>query len=110
MSTPGRDWGVMSISTEISRKIPAGWYPCREDRARRRWWNGVEWTDYYAAVQKPTRRLVDNPVEVEAGKGIAVVPTPRHNRPLGRFLVILVCSLVIVETVLALVLIAHNAR
>ncbi len=113
MSTPVRDWGVMSISTEISRKIPAGWYPCREDRSRRRWWNGVEWTEYYAPLQKPSLRLVDNTVAptVAPLPSIAAdrVVTPTRQRMLRRLLPGLVCSLAGMETVLALLLMAHNA-
>ena len=39
----------MAVTADIAHRIPAGWYPDREDRSRRRWWNGVEWTDYYSA-------------------------------------------------------------
>jgi Protein of unknown function (DUF2510) len=45
----------MAITADIAHRIPAGWYPCREDRSRRRWWDGTEWTDYYSAA--PTRPL-----------------------------------------------------
>jgi hypothetical protein len=103
----------MSISTEISRKIPAGWYPCREDRSLRRWWNGVEWTEYYAPLQKPSLRLVEtNVVSAVASlpptTAVRVVSASRQ-RVLGRLLLALVCSLAGMETVLALLLIAHNA-
>jgi hypothetical protein len=39
----------VAVTADIARRIPAGWYPDRDDRARRRWWNGVEWTEYYSA-------------------------------------------------------------
>ncbi len=39
----------MAVTADIAHRIPAGWYPDRDDRSRRRWWNGVEWTDYYSA-------------------------------------------------------------
>jgi len=113
VSTPVRDWGVMSISTEISRKIPAGWYPCREDRSRRRWWNGVEWTEYYAPFQKPSLRLVESPatpaVAPQPPTPAARVVSASRQRILSRVLLVLVCSLAGMETVLALLLLAHNA-
>jgi hypothetical protein len=39
----------VAVTADIAHRIPAGWYPDREDRSRRRWWNGHEWTDYYSA-------------------------------------------------------------
>lgn len=39
----------MAVTADIAHRIPAGWYPDRESRARRRWWNGHEWTEYYSA-------------------------------------------------------------
>jgi len=39
----------VAVTADIAHRIPAGWYPDREDRSRRRWWNGVEWTDYFSA-------------------------------------------------------------
>jgi len=39
----------VAVTADIAHRIPAGWYPDRDDRSRRRWWNGVEWTDYYSA-------------------------------------------------------------
>jgi Protein of unknown function (DUF2510) len=39
----------VAVTADIAHRIPAGWYPDREDRSRRRWWNGIEWTDYYSA-------------------------------------------------------------
>jgi hypothetical protein len=38
----------VTVAADIAHRIPAGWYPDREDRSRRRWWNGVEWTEYYS--------------------------------------------------------------
>jgi hypothetical protein len=49
----------MAVSTSVSHRIPAGWYPDRYDRTRRRWWNGTEWTDYYSANPDTSRRLAD---------------------------------------------------
>jgi hypothetical protein len=40
---------TVAVTADIAHRIPAGWYPDRDDRSRRRWWNGVEWTDYYSA-------------------------------------------------------------
>ncbi len=45
----------MAITADIAHRIPAGWYPDRDDRSRRRWWDGTEWTDYYSAA--PVRAL-----------------------------------------------------
>ncbi len=39
----------MAVTADIAHRIPAGWYPDRDDRSRRRWWNGVEWTEYFSA-------------------------------------------------------------
>ena len=39
----------MAVTADIAHRIPAGWYPDRENRSRRRWWNGVEWTEYFSA-------------------------------------------------------------
>jgi hypothetical protein len=39
----------VAVTADIAHRIPAGWYPDRDDRTRRRWWNGVEWTQYYSA-------------------------------------------------------------
>ena len=39
----------MAVTADIAHRIPAGWYPDRDDRSRRRWWNGVEWTEYCSA-------------------------------------------------------------
>jgi Protein of unknown function (DUF2510) len=39
----------VAVTADIAHRIPAGWYPDRDDRARRRWWNGVEWTEYFSA-------------------------------------------------------------
>jgi hypothetical protein len=48
----------MVISNAIAHRIPAGWYPDRFDRSRRRWWDGTEWTDYYSAAPVSHLRLV----------------------------------------------------
>ena len=40
---------TVAVTADIAHRIPAGWYPDRDDRSRRRWWNGVEWTEYYSA-------------------------------------------------------------
>jgi hypothetical protein len=45
----------MAITADIAHRIPAGWYPCREDRSRRRWWDGTEWTEYFSDA--PTRPI-----------------------------------------------------
>lgn len=37
-------------ATAVVRRIPAGWYPDRNDRSRRQWFDGAEWTDYFSAV------------------------------------------------------------
>jgi hypothetical protein len=48
----------MAVTAAVTRRIPAGWYPDRNDRSRRQWFDGREWTDYYSAVPKPTLQLV----------------------------------------------------
>jgi hypothetical protein len=40
---------IVAVTADIAHRIPAGWYPDRDDHSRRRWWNGVEWTEYYSA-------------------------------------------------------------
>jgi hypothetical protein len=44
----------VAVTADIAHRIPAGWYPVREDRSRRRWWNGKEWTEYYSANPEHT--------------------------------------------------------
>ena len=51
--------GTVAVTADIAHRIPAGWYPDRDDRSRRRWWNGAEWTEYYSAnpdTQAPAPR------------------------------------------------------
>lgn len=43
----------MVVSTAVAHRIPAGWYPDRDDPARRRWWDGSVWTEHYAPVTGP---------------------------------------------------------
>jgi hypothetical protein len=45
----------MAVTVDIAHHIPAGWYPDRADRTRRRWWDGTAWTDYYSAMPTPDR-------------------------------------------------------
>jgi hypothetical protein len=40
----------VAVTADIARRIPAGWYPDRADRSRRRWWDGTQWTEYYSAA------------------------------------------------------------
>jgi hypothetical protein len=50
----------VAVTADIAHRIPAGWYPDRDDRSRRRWWNGVEWTEYFSAnpdTQDPRPQL-----------------------------------------------------
>jgi hypothetical protein len=50
----------VAVTADIAHRIPAGWYPDRDDRSRRRWWNGVEWTPYFSAnpdTQAPRTEL-----------------------------------------------------
>ena len=49
-----------AVSTIVAHRIPAGWYPDRENPVRRRWWDGTNWTEHYTC---PTG---------------AVTVTPRH--------------------------------
>jgi hypothetical protein len=40
----------VAVTADIAHRIPAGWYPDRSNRTRRRWWDGTEWTEYYSAA------------------------------------------------------------
>ena len=40
----------MAVTADIAHRIPAGWYPDRSNRSRRRWWDGTQWTEYYSAA------------------------------------------------------------
>jgi hypothetical protein len=62
------------VSAAVRHRIPAGWYPDRENPARRRWWDGTTWTEHYTpltaevTVPRAPRHLaaVTEPVEVSA--------------------------------------------
>lgn len=43
----------MVASTAVAHRIPAGWYRDKDEPSRRRWWDGIEWTDHYAPVTNP---------------------------------------------------------
>jgi hypothetical protein len=38
----------MVASTAVAHRIPAGWYRDKDNPSRRRWWDGIEWTNHYA--------------------------------------------------------------
>jgi hypothetical protein len=48
----------MVAITAVAHRIPAGWYRDKDDASRRRWWDGIEWTDHYAPV---TDQLTTDP-------------------------------------------------
>jgi hypothetical protein len=49
---------TVAVTADIAHRIPAGWYPDRDDRSRRRWWNGTEWTDYYSAAPTQEQPII----------------------------------------------------
>lgn len=61
-----------AVSITVAHRIPAGWYPDREDPSRRRWWDGASWTDFYTA-----------PIVVPAARIIRGIPSPRHSAATG---------------------------
>ncbi len=58
------------MGVTATTRLPAGWYPDPDGGARRRWWDGQEWTQYTAEFQRPTSvdELVLEPV-AEPQKG-----------------------------------------
>jgi hypothetical protein len=48
----------MAVTADVTRRIPAGWYPDRSDRSRRQWFDGKAWTEYFSAVPQRTLSLV----------------------------------------------------
>jgi hypothetical protein len=56
----------------VTHRIPAGWYPDRENPARRRWWSGTEWTEHYAMAGAAL-----------AAEPRPVIPSPRHSAATG---------------------------
>ncbi len=53
----------MVASTAVAHRIPAGWYRDKDDPSRRRWWDGIEWTEHYAPV---TDSLTTNSLAIDA--------------------------------------------
>jgi hypothetical protein len=49
---------TMTATAAVARRIPAGWYPDRNDRSRRQWFDGADWTDYFSAVPERALSLV----------------------------------------------------
>jgi hypothetical protein len=69
----------MAVAARIAHRIPAGWYPDRYDRSRRRWWDGVEWTGHYTPVLESSSpesllRIVDTAPTFEIEAVIDVEP------------------------------------
>jgi hypothetical protein len=75
----------MVVSTQVAHRIPAGWYPDRDDRSRRRWWDGEEWTDHYSAAPEPNIRRVA-PIEVQQQPHFRDVDTSSTPHTLSRAL------------------------
>jgi hypothetical protein len=48
----------MTVTADVTRRIPAGWYPDRNDRSRRQWFDGSAWTSYFSAVPQRALSLV----------------------------------------------------
>jgi hypothetical protein len=48
----------MAVAADVTRRIPAGWYPDRSDRSRRQWFDGTAWTNYFSAVPQRALSLV----------------------------------------------------
>src|SRR5690606_7441957 len=42
------------MGVTATTRLPAGWYPDPEGGNQRRWWDGQEWTQYTAELQRPT--------------------------------------------------------
>ena len=70
----------MVVSTHVAHRIPAGWYPDRDDRSRRRWWDGEGWTDHFAPVTEPSVRLL-TPVEEQAEPRVTVRDVNTSSAP-----------------------------
>jgi len=70
----------MAITADIAHRIPAGWYPCREDRARRRWWDGTEWTDYYSDAPTRPIAIIDPIVSAVEAEPIVETTIEREAR------------------------------
>jgi hypothetical protein len=51
----------MVAGTAVAHRIPAGWYRDKLDPERRRWWDGIEWTDHYAPITDPLTLEASNP-------------------------------------------------
>jgi hypothetical protein len=51
----------MVAGTAVAHRIPAGWYRDKLDPERRRWWDGIEWTDHYAPIPDPLTLEASNP-------------------------------------------------
>jgi Protein of unknown function (DUF2510) len=48
----------MTAPAAAARRIPAGWYPDRNDRSRRQWFDGADWTNYFSPVPERALSLV----------------------------------------------------
>ena len=103
----------MAVTADVTRRIPAGWYPDRNDRSRRQWFNGTDWTDYFSPVPTRPLQIVPDLVEVEAQRPVAVVapePGTTTRRSLrgaitfhDRFPAFLLVGLIVANGVLLLV-------
>lgn len=51
----------MVAGTAVAHRIPAGWYRDKIDPERRRWWDGIEWTDHYSPITDPLTLEASNP-------------------------------------------------
>lgn len=96
----------------VAHHIPAGWYPDRENPARRRWWNGTNWTDFYAASTIGLATEADQVIPAlhssETTEGFresrepasAALSSPAIARPVPAVVVVLLTGLAILNAVL----------
>ena len=95
----------MAINDSIAHRIPAGWYPDRFDRSRRRWWDGTEWTDYYSAAPTSHLRLVENDSEPEAVEETTMTHTLKNAlRFSDRLPAFILLGLVVANIIVVLIL------